>query len=159
MLSIYLFLIAVVVSLFRIFATGEKDRRRRLEIFLCSILVFNMGLMSLLAAYAHVFMSAITAVSIGWEPGSPFQYEVGMANLSYGVLGVLCYWYRGRFWTASILGWSILLLGCFVGHLINYYQTGNTAPNNIGVFVWFYDLFLPLLSLALLSAVRPSARE
>src|SRR6476659_8155319 len=29
------------------------------------------------------------ARSIGWPPGSPFQWEVGVADLGWGVLGVL----------------------------------------------------------------------
>jgi len=111
--------------------------------------------MGLLAAYAHVFMGPETAQRIGWEPGSPFQFEIGMANLSYGVLGVLSFWAGLRFKAATVIGWSILLLGCFVGHLLNYYETGNTAPYNLGVFLWFNDLFLPILALALLiSKVR-----
>lgn len=73
------------------------------ETFLSYILFFNMGLMGLLGAYAHVFMGPETAKSIGWEPGSPFQYEIGMANLAFCTLGILSYWFRGSFWEASIV--------------------------------------------------------
>lgn len=119
-----------------------------IEAFLSFVLFFNMGLMGIIAAYGHVFMGPEIAREIGWQTGSPFQFEVGMANLSYGILGVLAYWCRGRFWDAAGMGWSLLLLGCFVGHLIDYYTHGNNAPYNMGLFVWFNDLALPVLVLA-----------
>jgi len=59
-----------------------------------------VGLMGVLTAYAHVFRSAQTSASIGWLP-SPFEYEVGMADLTVGVLGILCLWLKGNFWLAS----------------------------------------------------------
>jgi hypothetical protein len=113
-----------------------------------------MGFMSILAAFAHIFMGPETAAQIGWEAGSPFQFEMGVANLSYGVLGVMAFWIRGRFWDAAIIGWSILLLGCFVGHVIDYLVTGNNAPLNIGPYIWAYDLILPLFLLVTLSYIR-----
>ncbi len=88
--------------------------------------------MALLAAYAHVFMQDETAALIGWKGGSPFQYEIGMANLSYGILGVLAFWQRGKFWEATIIGWNVLFLGCMVGHILDYYRDHNDAPYNIG---------------------------
>jgi hypothetical protein len=152
MLSIYLFVCAIICAGADTTIRKAWDWPSIVEIFLGYVFLFNMGLMGLLAAYAHVFMGAETAREIGWQPGSPFQYEIGMANLSYGVLGVLAYWIRGRFWVAAAIGWSILLLGCFVGHLRDYYIYGNDAPYNIGMYVWFNDLILPIFVLTLLIA-------
>lgn len=154
MLVIFLFLLAVIATLGHV--TYKKDWRTPVvaEIFLGYVLFFNMGIMGLLASYAHVFMGPETAKLIGWKPGSPFQFEIGMANLSYGVLGILAYWIRGRFWTAACIGWSILLLGCFVGHVMDYFIHSNTAPYNIGIGIWAMDLVLPLLVLATLFYIR-----
>ena len=154
MLSAYLFGIALFFSLGHLFYKKEWHAHRSLEVFISYILFFNMGIMGFLAAYAHVFMGPAIAEQIGWQPGSPFQFEIGMANLSYGVLGVLAYWIRGRFWEAAVIGWSLLLLGCFVGHLREFYIHHDTAPLNIGLFIWFNDLFLPLLLLAALFFFR-----
>jgi len=145
MLSVGLFILALVFS--SVHAYKSKDRYS--ELLLRYILFFNMGLMGLLATYAHVWMGPATAAKIGWQAGSPFQFEIGMANLSYGVLGIFAFYKSRDFATAAIIGWSILLLGCFVGHLINYYETANAAPYNIGVYVWFNDLMLPILALGL----------
>jgi len=159
MLSICLFIFALLFTAAHIHLKKIEDAKSCLEVLLSYILFFNMGVMSLLGAYAHVFMAPLTASSIGWAPGSPFQYEVGVANLSYGILGILSYWIRGRFWAAALIGWSVFLLGCFAGHIINYYETGNAAVNNIGAFIWFNDLLLPLFSLALFAFMKKLERR
>ncbi len=159
MVSIVLFICAIIFTICHLTYKREWHYPKAVEVFLAYILFFNMGLMGFLGAYAHVFMGPETARSIGWEPGSPFQFEIGMANLAFGVLGILCYWIRGRFWDASIIGWSVLFFGCFVGHVINYYTENNTAPYNIGPYIWFYDLLLPLLVLGLLYSLRVAKRS
>jgi len=145
MISFVLFLSAVIFAL--IFYALRKGSFAKT--FLYSLVFFNIGLMGLLAFYAHIFMPDATAEKIGWATGSPFQFEIGIANLSYGVLGLLSVWFRGKFTLATVLGYVILLLGAFVGHLIQYTK-GDTAPWNFGVFLWFNDLTIPLLLLALL---------
>ena len=159
MVSVFLFICALIAAISHLTYKKEWHYPKSIEVFLASILFFNVGLMGLLGAYAHVFLASETARSIGWEPGSPFQFEIGMANLSYGVLGVLSYWIRGRFWDACIIGWSVLFFGCFIGHVINYYNYNNTAPYNIGPYIWFYDLFLPLLVISLFLTLRLSKKK
>lgn len=154
MVSIFLFLFAIIFTICHLFYKKGWYPRKIIETLLSYILLFNMGIMGLLGAYAHVFMGAETAKSIGWEPGSPFQFEIGMANLAFGVLGILCFWFRDSFWEASIIGWSVLFFGCFVGHVINYYAEDNAAPYNIGPYIWFYDLILPIFVLLLLYKLR-----
>lgn len=153
MLSILLFILAIIITICHLTYKRKWHDAKSIEIFLSYILFFMMGIMGLLAAYAHVFIGPEIAQSIGWE-SSPFQFEIGMANLAFGVLGILSYWFRGTFWDASIIGWSILLLGCFVGDVINYYAENNAAPYNIGPPIWFYDLFLPIFVLAMLYRIR-----
>lgn len=155
MLPIFLFGLAVLFTIVHLLV--KKQGAALTETFLSYLLLFNMGGMGLLAFYAHVFMAAETAESIGWAPGSPFQYEVAMANLSFGVLGVLSWWWRGGFWAATIIGSCVFILGDFVGHLIQY-SHGDTAPNNIGLFIWFNDLLMPILLLALLQRYLCSCR-
>lgn len=154
MISIILFILAIVFATGHLTYKKEWQYPRNIEVFLSYILLFNMGIMGLLAAYAHVFMGPETAKSIGWPPGSPFQFEIGMANLAFGVLGVLSFWFRGSFWNAAIIGWCVLFFGCFIGHVINYYTENNVAPYNIGPYIWFYDLLLPILVLTLLYRLR-----
>ena len=158
MVSFILFILAIIFTIGHLTYKRKWHSTKSVEILLSYILFFNMGIMGLLGAFAHVFMGPETAASIGWESGSPFQFEVGMANLAFGVLGILSYWFRGSFWDASIIGWSVLFLGCFVGHVIDYYVDNNMAPYNIGPYIWFYDLLLPILVLTLLYRLRFSSK-
>lgn len=97
--------------------------------FLLYLLVFYVGLMELLAAPGQVFRPIQTAAMIGFAP-SPFQYEVGMANLAIGVLGILCIWIRGRYWLAIALANAIWLIGDAIGHARQLAIAGNHAPYN-----------------------------
>ncbi|MCQ8904725.1 MAG: hypothetical protein NQU45_03285 [Methanothermobacter sp.] len=56
-------------------------------------------------------MLDIIATYIEWPTGSPFQLEVAFANLSFGVLGLLSWKFRGEFWMATIIGFSVFYLG------------------------------------------------
>jgi len=150
MLPVGLFILAVVMS-------GVHARVKEQAwggLLLRYLLLWNVGVLGLLAAYAHTALAAETAEKIGWQPGSPFQFEVAMANLSYGILGILAFWKGYRFAEATVIGWSVLLLGCLVGHVINWHTTQHDAPYTLGVLVWFNDLFLPFLALLLLMMQR-----
>lgn len=72
--------------------------------------------MGVLTAYAHVFRPLETSASIGWST-SPYEYEVGMADFTVGVLGLLCLKFRGNFWLATAIANAVWLLGDAVGHI------------------------------------------
>ena len=40
-----------------------------------------------------------------------------MADLTVGVLGVLCIWLRGNFWLATAIANAVWLLGDAIGHI------------------------------------------
>lgn len=142
MYTVFFFILAILCTF--IHRKVSKTRVSTTETLLAYIAFWSIGVCSLLAFFGQVFFADFIAQQIGWAPGSPFEYEIGIANLSYGTLGVLSYWFRGRFWDATFLGWGILLLGAFIGHIIRYFSMHDTAPYNIGFFIWFYDLFLPI---------------
>jgi hypothetical protein len=125
--------------------------------YLVYFLFVYVGLMGLLTAYAHVFRSAATSASIGWLP-SPFEYEVGMADLTVGVLGVLCLWLRGNFWLATAIANAVWLLGDAVGHLRDLVLHGNHAPNNAGVFL-VAEVLTPVVILVLALYLHSSRLE
>ena len=103
--------------------------------------------MGLLTAYAHVFRPIQTSASIGWST-SPYEYEVGMADLTVGVLGVLCAWFRGNFWLATAIANAFWLLGDAVGHVRQMLVYNDHAANNSGVFL-VAEIVTPLLILFL----------
>jgi hypothetical protein len=99
-----------------------------------------------------MFMPAPIATSIGW-PTSPFQWEVGLADLSYGVLGVMAPAFGRDFWLATIIVFSIFMLGAAGGHVRSMVRDHNFAPGNAGYIFW-YDIVVPLSLIALYVVTR-----
>jgi hypothetical protein len=142
-------LMAILVVLISKIKSKPLNTERIVEIFLISFLVISVGFGGIWAFIGHFFLSAQVAANIGWAPGSPFQSEVAFANLSIGVLGVLCYWIRDNFWTATVISSSIFLLGAAYGHIINIIQFSNYAPGNAGS-VLYMDIISPIILIVLL---------
>ncbi len=99
------------------------------------------------------------ARKIGWQPGSPFQFEVGLGDLSWGVCGVLCIWLRQGFWTATGIGSSVFLLGCAFGHIRQMIQEGNMAIYNAGPVLWIGDLGVPITILDFARDAVPTSEK
>lgn len=120
------------------------------DIFLLWLLVINVGFGGLWAFMGHTFAANEVAESIGWPAGNPFQTEVAVANLAVGTLGILCYWIRGDFWTATVIATSIWLLGAATIHVVEIVGAGNYNPGNAGL-IFYLDLATPLTLIALLA--------
>ena len=115
--------------------------------YLIYFLFIYVGLLGLFTAYFHVFEPNRASASIGWAP-SPFEYEVGMADLTMGVLGVLCIVFRREFWLATAIGNAVWFLGDAIGHVREMTLHNNHAENNAGSFLVF-EFAIPILMLGL----------
>ena len=93
-------------------------------------------------------ITIVAAVLIGWQV-SPFQFEVGMADLAIGVTAIVAFWRDLSFKAAAVCAASIFLLGDAVGHVHEMLDAGNFAPGNAGV-PFYMDLIYPLLAITLL---------
>jgi hypothetical protein len=110
-------------------------------------LTWLVGVNGLIAGSGHMIMPAPIAASIGW-PTSPFQWEVGLAGVSYGVVGVMAPSFDRDFWLATIIVFSIFMLGAAVGHVRSMVAERNFAPGNAGYIFWF-DIAAPMLLIVL----------
>lgn len=119
------------------------------EAFLASILFFVVGFGSLFAFMGHIFNSNEVAKKIGWPSGNPFQFEVGIANLSYGVLGIMCMWFRNEFWIAAVVAVSIFYIGAGICHISDKHKNKNVSELNVG-FPLYFDFILPIVLIVLL---------
>jgi hypothetical protein len=115
--------------------------------YLQYLLFSYVGLMGVLTAYAHVFRPLQTSASIGWAT-SPYEYEVGMADLTVGVLGLLCLKFRGDFWLATAIANAVWLWGDAIGHVRQMTLYYNHAANNSGIFL-IMEFATPLVILML----------
>ena len=80
-----LFVAALVLAALR--RTPESMAERMLG----WILLLPIGVTGLWAGTSHVFFAATAAAHIGWQT-SPFQFEVGVANLGIGVSAIAATW-------------------------------------------------------------------
>jgi hypothetical protein len=115
-------------------------------------LLWLVGVNGIITGTGHMFMPAPIAQSIGWAT-SPFQWEVGLADLSYGVLGVMAPAFGREFWLATIIVFSIFMLGAAVGHVRSMLREHNFAPGNAGYIFW-YDIIVPLALIAMYIVTR-----
>ena len=103
---------------------------RRIELALMYLLAISVGANGIGGAFGHLFLSDLVAEGIGWPAGSPFQLEMGYANLAVGILGVMAISRRDGFRTAAILATTIIGAGATVVHLQDIVAHGNLSPGN-----------------------------
>jgi hypothetical protein len=147
-LPVFLFVAALALAAAR--RTGGSAPERLLG----WILLLPIGVTGIWAAVFHLFFPEIAAADIGWEP-SPFQFEVGMADLAIGATACISFWRSLDFKAAVVIINAIFLLGDAIGHVGQMIAGGNFAPGNAGV-PFFGDLIFPVLTLILLIIVQRS---
>jgi hypothetical protein len=129
--------------------------RGRAGSLLSWILFLPMGLGSLYAGIMHLAFPEVAARFIGWQP-SPFQFEVGVANLAVGITSLLAVRASPGFRAAAVVAGSVWLLGDAVGHVQQMLNAADFAPGNAGPVFWM-DVAAPALMLALLLPDRRAA--
>jgi len=107
-----------------------RTTAQRIELFIVYLLAISVGANGLGGAFGHLFLSDLIAEGVGWPTGSPFQLEMGFANLLIGVLGIMAINRRDGFRTATIIATTILGLGATSVHIMDIAATGNLAPGN-----------------------------
>jgi len=150
MIALAIAFLSVLLPVVHLFVSKvPRTKRRVVGILLLYALVLDVGVIGLPMGFVpHVFFADETAKMIGWPPGSPFQFEVGVHDGAWGVLGFLCIWIGGTFWLATGLGWALFMLGATYGHIHQMVQHGNYAPYNF--LTIFSDGFIAIWLLVLL---------
>ncbi len=140
---------SIVGFLIHLALTKEKMTKKRfVELMLLYQIVFSLGLTSLLAFIGFTFMPEYIAKFTNW-PACPFEQQMGNVNLGYAVLGIMCIWFRGNFWIATIIGFSIWILSDGFAHLSDMIRHNNYSPGNVGVPL-YTDFIVPIVLLILL---------
>src|SRR5580693_3090139 len=147
-LPVFLFMAAIVL------AGLNRSGGTIAECLLAWILLLPIGVSGLWAAVFHLFFPDVAAADIGWEP-SPFQFEVGMADLAMGATACVSFWRSLDFKAAVVMVNAIFLLSDAIGHVRQMITADNFAPGNAGV-SFFADIAFAVLALILLIVVQRS---
>ena len=129
-------------------AAVRRDDQPTAERFLSWILLLPVGITGIWAAIFHLLFPGVSAADIGWQP-SPFQFEVGMADLAIGATAIASFWCSLPFKSAVVWISSIFLLGDAIGHIHQMLSAGNFASGNAGT-PFFMDIIAPAASIILL---------
>lgn len=153
-LSLYVF--GIIGGILHIYSLSVRERTqaRVVEIILLYQIVFSLGLTSLMSFIGFTFLADYIAALTNW-PASPFEQQLGNVNLAFGVLGILSIRYRGYFWAATIIGFSIWIIGDGIHHLYHAIANENMSSGNIGVPLWT-DFIVPVALLILLNLYMKS---
>ncbi len=146
MFSIYFLIFAILIFIINLFfSKKERNTHFILETFLKWFFLVIVGLGCVFAFMGHTFHSDETAKMIGWGTGSPFQFEVAMANLAIGITGIFAFWFRKTYWLAASIVYAVFLLGAACVHIMQMAENNNYSPLNSGFFLWFNDITLPII--------------
>ena len=130
-----------IATIVQFLSHGDADWERRM---LENGLLWLVGVQSFVFASGHLFFPDRVADSIGWPRGNPFQFEVGLANLALGVLGVFATGSDRDWWLATIVAFSVFYLGAAIGHIREAIKERNLSPGNFGA-VLVFDVAAPTL--------------
>ena len=147
--GLVMFILAVICILLHYLFSKNKTLS---EITFRWIALFPLGFAGIYMAVMHVFFSEIAASTIGWA-SSPFQFEVGMADLAIGVLGILSFNANYGFRSATTIAALIWLWGDAFGHIYQMYTHQNFAIGNAGSWFWM-DILVPLILIICIRNMR-----
>ena len=152
--QVYVWILAILLpAAAHLRAARHRDRPRQCEIVLMYVLGVS-GAIGMFNVVMHTLFASDVAASVGWPADSPFQTEVGFANLAIGILGFACFW-RYDFWLPAALAKAVFAWGAGVTHVMDMVRSGNVASNNAGpILAW--DFLLPVVILALYLLARPA---
>lgn len=106
---------------------------------------YMIGISGVGAGISHIFFGPRIARSIGWE-WSPFETEVGFANLGFGLAGLMATSFGPAFWLAVIIANGVFRVGAGVGHIREMITRHNYAINNTAIL--FINFVVPAFLLA-----------
>ena len=76
----------------------------------------------------------------------PFQFEIGVADLSIGVVAVLSFWRSLSFKAAVVLYVVLFNIGVAIGHVRQAVVNADYAPDNFGLLLLLTVIKIPLLA-------------
>ncbi|MCX5519957.1 hypothetical protein OSH10_16060 [Kaistia defluvii] len=116
------------------------------QAYLDWLLLLSIGVTSVWAGLYHVFAPETAAAFIGWQV-SPFQFEVGIADIALGVIGIVAFWQTLAFKAAVILFTTVYYVGLVIGHIHQIVSAGNWTAGNAGALL-LLTVLQPILLIA-----------
>jgi len=131
---IILFFMLTLAVFFLKWGFQKSKRRNPLEDLLGYLMLFTFGFTGIGNAIAHFFYTDRVISFVGFS-----SFEIGVANLALGAIGILSFWMRRGFLNAALLANTIWFWGTAVGLLRLDRFTPNQSVN------FLVDLLIPVV--------------
>lgn len=96
------------------------------------MLILSVGVEETWAGLFHIFFPHTAATSIGWQV-SPFQFEIGVADLAIGLTAIASFWRPRSFKAATVCYVTLFYAGVAIGHVREAVVSGNYSEDNFGL--------------------------
>ena len=134
-------------------ATVVRRPQPTAERYLAWLLLLSVGLDGIWAGLFHIFFPGVASGEIGWQP-SPFEFEIGVADLSLGIVAVISFWRSLSFKSAIAFFAALFYAGVVVGHFQQAFAHGDYSPDNFGIMLVVTILCVVLIGFLLWAAWR-----
>lgn len=125
------------------------------ELLFRRMMLLGVGIAGIYGFIMHAFFGELAASQIGWA-STPFQYEVAIANLAIGVIGVMSFWENLNFCLAAAIATCVWFLGDACGHVYHIFADHNYSNGNAGSWLWT-DILIPIALIFCLIGMRKKA--
>lgn len=146
--SFLLIFLPLILGFLHVFLKGGN----KIEYILLYYIVIGIGIQGLASGIMQTFYSNSVTQYVHW-PFSPFMLELGLANISYGILGILSPWMNRGWQTATAFGYALFLLFTGMRHVIEIIEKG-VNPGNSGSFMYVDNILSYILFLLLILKYR-----
>lgn len=128
--SILLIVLPLILGLIHAYLKGEQ----KVDSIFLYYIVIGIGIQGIASGVMQTFFSDSVTHYVQW-PFSPFMLELGLANISYGILGILSPWMSGGWKTATASGYALFLFFTGMRHALEIVHEGMN-PGNSGAFAY-----------------------
>lgn len=139
--SLVMLILALVISFFSGIVSAIPINEQMFR----WVALLAVGFTGVFTFIMHAFFPETSAAAIGWST-SPFQYEVAIADLTVGVLGLVAFNASVGFRAATVVADIIWQWGDAIGHIHQMITEHNFSSGNAGSWFWL-DIIIPLILL------------
>ena len=140
-IPVVMFIAAVLVALLTKRPASAPER------YFSWLLLLSVGVEALWGGLFHVFFPEMASAQIGWQP-SPYEFEIGIADISLGIVAIAAFW-RSLSFKSAIATFAVLFdAGVLIGHVQQAFAASNFSPDNFGamqVVTALHVIMLPVL--------------
>lgn len=146
--SSVMLIIAIILFIFN-WLLQKIRHQKSSNLLLRWLLLLPVGVTGIYVFLMCLIFPAATAAMMHWPP-SPFQYEVALANLCLGILGLLAFRASYGFQLATVIVTCFWMWGHAIYEIYRIITTSNIYLGDIVSWFWIY-LLLPFV---LISCIR-----